>query len=178
MSRIGQKPVEIPSGVEVKIEGRKVSVKGPKGELHLEIHQALSARVDGAKVIVTRQDDTRLSKSTHGLTRTMISNMFEGVTKGYLKDLEIQGVGFKAVLQGKKLVLSLGYSHQIDFDVPLGINITVEGGTKVVVAGADKQKVGDTAARIRSYYPAEPYKGKGVRYRGEHVRRKVGKSVA
>ena len=178
MSRVGQKPIPVPSGVTVRVEGDRVTVKGAKAELVLSLPRGIKAAVDGANVIVSRLDESRLVRGCHGLARTQIQNMIEGVTKGFSKDLEIQGVGFKAALQGRKLVMSLGFSHQIEFEIPEGIQVAVDAGTRMTVSGADKQKVGDTAARIRSYYVAEPYKGKGVRYKGEHVRRKVGKSVA
>jgi large subunit ribosomal protein L6 len=178
MSRIGQKPVDIASGVTVKVDGAKVFIKGPKGELTLDVPSSLKASVDNGKVNVSRSDETRMTRGCHGLVRTLIQNMIEGVTKGFSKDLEIQGVGFKAALQGRKLVLSLGFSSPVEYPLPEGINVTVDAGTKLVVSGPDKQMVGDVSARIRSFYPAEPYKGKGVRYKGEYVRRKVGKSVA
>jgi large subunit ribosomal protein L6 len=178
MSRIGQKAIDIPSGVTVSVSGSVVTVKGPKGELSRELRDFIRVTVEGGKVLVARAGETRLMKGCHGLSRTLIANMIEGVSRGFSKDLEIQGVGFKAVLQGRKLILTLGFSSPIEFELPVGINVTLDGGTKLTVAGSDKELVGDTAARIRSYYPAEPYKGKGVRYKDEYVRRKVGKSVA
>ena len=178
MSRIGQKPVDIPAGVTVAAEGARVLVKGPKGELPLDVPVSLKATVEKGKLSLARMDETRVTRGCHGLMRTLIVNMIEGVTKGFSKDLEIQGVGFKAALQGRKLVLALGFSSPVEYALPEGINIAVDAGTRLVVSGADKQKVGDVAARLRSFYPAEPYKGKGVRYKGEYVRRKVGKSVA
>jgi large subunit ribosomal protein L6 len=178
MSRIGQKPVDVPAGVTVGLEGTTVRVKGPKGELLLNVPTGVKASVADGKVNVSRADDLRVTRGCHGLTRTLIANMIEGVTKGFSKDLEIQGVGFKAAVQGRKLVLSLGFSIPVEYSLPDGVNAAVDGATKIVVSGPDKQKVGDAAARIRSFYPAEPYKGKGVRYKGEYVRRKVGKSVA
>lgn len=178
MSRIGNAPVDIASGVEVKVADGKVVVKGPKGTLQTNVPEVLDVAVEGGKVVVTRKGEARLHKSQHGLTRTLIANMIEGVTKGYTKELEIQGVGFKAAIAGQKLTLALGYSHIIELVAPEGVKIEVADNTNVKVSGADKQKVGEVAARIRSYYPAEPYKGKGVRYKGEHVRRKEGKTVA
>lgn len=178
MSRIGQKPVDVPAGVTVSLEGTSVRVKGPKGELVMAVPKGVQACVESGKVSVTRSDDMRLTRGCHGLTRTLIANMIEGVTKGFSKDMEIQGVGFKAALQGRKLVLLLGFSSPVEYLLPDGVNAAVDAATKIVISGPDKQKVGDAAARIRSFYPAEPYKGKGVRYKGEYVRRKVGKSVA
>jgi len=178
MSRIGQKPVEVPAGVTVGVDGTTVRVKGPKGELALDLATGVAASVANGKVSVSRANDLRMTRGCHGLTRTLIANMIEGVTKGFSKDLEIQGVGFKAAVQGRKLVLSLGFSNPVEYSLPDGVNAAVDGATKIVISGLDKQKVGDAAARIRSFYPAEPYKGKGVRYKGEYVRRKVGKSVA
>ena len=178
MSRIGNTPIDIAKGVEVKASDGKVMVKGPKGALEVAVPEVLDVKVEDGKVIVGRKGDTREYKSQHGLVRTLIANMIEGVTKGFSKELEIQGVGFKGVMQGKKLVLSLGYSHNIEVVAPEGVNIEVTDGVNIKIAGADKQKVGETAAKIRAYYPAEPYKGKGVRYKGEYVRRKEGKTVA
>lgn len=178
MSRIGEKPVDIPSGVTVRAEAARVFVKGPKGELSLDVPPALNAKVENGKVSVSRTDESRMTRGCHGLIRTLILNMIEGVTKGFSRELEIQGVGFKGALQGRKLVLSLGFSSPVEYLLPDGIQVAVEAGTKLVVSGPDKQKVGDAAAQIRSFYPAEPYKGKGVRYKGEYVRRKVGKTVA
>ncbi len=178
MSRTGQKPIDIPDGVTVNVQGPDISVKGRLGELSMAVHDPIAASVDNGKVVVTRQNDTKTGKSLHGLTRSLIANMIEGVAKGFSKQLEIQGVGFKAAVQGQKLVVMLGFSSPVEYTVPEGVTVAVEGATKVVVSGTDKQKVGDTAARIRSFFPAEPYKGKGIRYKGEHVRRKVGKTVA
>ena len=178
MSRIGTTPIEIASGAEVTIADGKVMVKGPKGALEVAVPELLDAKVEDGKIIVTRKGETRQHKSLHGLIRTLIANMVEGVTKGFVKELEIQGVGFKALLAGNKMTLSLGYSHTIELIAPEGVNLEVTDNTNIKVEGADKQKVGETAAKIRAYYPAEPYKGKGVRYKGEHVRRKEGKTVA
>jgi len=176
MSRVGQKPIEIPSGVTVTVKGSDVCVKGAKEELAMVMASGVSAVVEGGKIIVTIADEEK--GNLHGLTRTLIANMIEGVTKGYSKQLEIQGVGFKAALQGQKLQLSLGFPKPVEYMIPDGIKVVVTEGTVIGISGADKQKVGDVSARIRSYFPAEPYKGKGIRYKGEYVRRKVGKTVA
>jgi len=177
MSRVGQKPIEIPSGVTVEVNGQDVRVKGAKAELAMRMANGVSASVEGSKVMVKIAEGSD-KENLHGLTRTLVANMIEGVTKGYGKDLEIQGVGFKAALQGQKLQMWLGFPKPVEFTVPEGIKVVVTEGTAISVSGADKQKVGDTAARIRSHFPAEPYKGKGLRYKGEYVRRKVGKTVA
>ena len=190
MSRVGQKPVEIPQGVTVAVNGPLVTVKGKLGELNWTLPATITAEVVDGKVKVGAAEQTRQCRSFHGLSRSLIANMIEGVAKGFSKRLEIEGVGFKAVVQGQRLELALGYSPienektkdknkpQIQYDVPEGVKCQVEGGTAIVLSGPDKQKVGDTAARIRSFYKAEPYKGKGIRYTGERVRRKVGKTVA
>ncbi|OGV64822.1 MAG: 50S ribosomal protein L6 [Lentisphaerae bacterium RIFOXYA12_FULL_48_11] len=176
MSRVGQKPVEIPSGVTVTVNGADVRVKGPKEELAMTMASGVSAVVDGGKLVVKVSDEEK--GNLHGLTRTLIANMIEGVTKGYSKGLEIQGVGFKAAIQGQKLQMWLGFPKPVEYTIPDGIKVVVTEGTAMLVSGADKQLVGDVSARIRSYFPAEPYKGKGIRYKGEYVRRKVGKTVA
>ena len=178
MSRIGQKPVDILSGVTVSVTGTRVTVKGAQGELLLDLPPGISAEVKDGKVNLRRPDDLRTSKSFHGLSRTLVANMIDGVSKGFSKELEIQGVGFKAALQGQTLSLSLGFASPVEFAVPKDVKVTVDAGINLVVRGPDKQRVGDTAAQIRSFYPAEPYKGKGIRYKGEYVRRKVGKTVA
>ncbi|OVE77000.1 50S ribosomal protein L6 [bacterium E08(2017)] len=178
MSRVGQKPIDIESGATVTVTGQTVSVKGKLGELSREVPEAIKVEVADNTVVVTRVDDTKQSKSYHGLIRTLVANMIEGVSKGYTKELEINGVGFKAQCQGQKVILSLGFASPIEYMAPDGVTVTEEGGTKVTVTGMDKQKVGDTAARIRSFFPAEPYKGKGIKYKDERVRRKVGKAVA
>jgi large subunit ribosomal protein L6 len=178
MSRIGRKPVVIPSDVTVKVHGSNVSVKGPKGELYRELHAFITANVNNGQVEVRCDKEDKESKAIFGATRSLIANMVQGVHQGYSKDLEIQGVGFRANLQGKKLVLSLGYSHPIEYFVPEGITLKVVDGTAINVSGPDKHLVGQVGARIRSFYPPEPYKGKGVRLKGEYVRRKVGKTVA
>lgn len=179
MSRIGNEPVAIPAGVQVDIDGRNVRVKGPKGELSREM--PLLTRVskgDDGAVLVSREEDSRHARSRHGLTRTLIANMVRGVSEGFSKHLEIEGVGFRAQVQGQKVALSLGFASPKEYQVPEGVNVTEQGGTKLTVAGCDKQLVGEVAARLRGYFPAEPYKGKGIRYADEVVRRKVGKTVA
>lgn len=178
MSRIGNMPIEIGSGVDVKVDGSRVVVKGPKGTLEATVSELLNVKVEGGKVIVESRGDSREHRSQHGLGRTLIANMIAGVTAGFSKELEIQGVGFKANMAGNKLTLALGYSHIIELVAPEGIKIEVTDNTKLKIEGADKQKVGEVAARIRAFYPAEPYKGKGVRYKDERVRRKEGKTVA
>ena len=177
MSRIGKLPVPVPSGVDVSVSDALVTVKGPKGTLSHTVAAPITATVSDGEVVVERPDDHRNSKALHGLTRTLIANMVHGVTEGFEKKLEIQGVGYRVLSQGPtKLEFQLGYSHPIVFDAPEGITFTVEGPTKLGVVGIDKQLVGETAANIRKLRKPEPYKGKGVRYAGEHVRRKVGKA--
>jgi large subunit ribosomal protein L6 len=178
MSRIGRKPVAIPPGITVNVQDSKVSVKGPKGELSRELHPFITAKVGNGQVEVGCDREDKESKAIFGTTRSLIANMIQGVHQGYSKDLEIQGVGFRANLQGNKLVLSLGYSHSIEYRVPDGIMLKVADGTTINVSGSDKHLVGQVSARIRAFYPPEPYKGKGVRLKGEYVRRKVGKTVA
>jgi large subunit ribosomal protein L6 len=178
MSRIGKIPVEIPDKVKVQVSNQSVEVEGPKGKLSLKIPPMAKVAVDDNKVVVTRQDDTKPSKAQHGLTRSLVQNMVLGVSVGFVKKLEIQGVGFKASLANAKITLNLGYSHEIVYPVPPSIDVTIEeNGTKVKIEGPDKALVGKVASEIRSYYPPEPYKGKGVRYSDEQVRRKEGKSV-
>jgi large subunit ribosomal protein L6 len=178
MSRIGKLPIPVPSGVEVDLEDRAVTVKGPKGTLSHTVAAPITVdRNDDGEIAVVRPDDERLSRSLHGLTRTLIANMVTGVTQGYEKKLEIVGVGYRVLSKGPtQIELQLGYSHPITFDAPEGITFTVEGPTKLTVAGIDKQLVGEVAANIRKLRKPEPYKGKGVRYAGEVVRRKVGKA--
>lgn len=176
MSRIGKKPIEIPAGVEVKIDGQKVDVKGPKGNLSLEIPAPITAEIEGSEVLVKRPNDDRTSRALHGLSRTLVANMVEGVTQGYRKDLEIVGTGYRAVAKGKGIELALGFSHTIQVDAPEGIELKLDSPTKLSVIGIDKQMVGETAANIRKLKKPEPYKGKGIRYVGEVVRRKVGKA--
>ena len=178
MSRIGKLPVAIPGGVTVDYREPVLTVKGPKGALTLDVHPAMSVQVGEAEVVVRRPSDGRTHRSLHGLTRALIANMVRGVTSGYSKTLEIVGVGYRAQKKGKELVLSLGYSHTIDYPEPAGITLECPRQDVVVVRGIDKQKVGQVAAEIRSFRPPEPYKGKGVRYQGEQIRRKVGKTAA
>ena len=176
MSRIGKLPVAIPAGVEVKLEeGTVITVKGPKGTLTRKLVDDLDIKVEGSEVIVTRPSDLKRYKSLHGLTRTLIFNMVEGVTNGYTKELEINGVGYRAAKAGKKLTLTLGYSHPVEMEDPEGIETKVDGN-KITVSGIDKEKVGQFAAEIRTKRPPEPYKGKGIKYTTETIRRKVGKT--
>ena len=176
MSRIGRLPIDIPSGVDVKIDGQAVSVKGPKGELELTVAAPIEVKLEENQVLVTRPDDERTSRSLHGLTRTLIANQIIGVTQGYSKALEIVGTGYRVAQKGGSLELALGFSHPVVVDAPAGITLTVEGNNKITVAGIDKQAVGEVAANIRKIKKPEPYKGKGIRYAGEVVRRKAGKS--
>jgi len=177
VSRIGKQPIPVPSGVEVKIDGSTVSVKGPKGQLVQSFTEMLSIAMDDDTVVVTRPDDTRDARSLHGLTRTLISNMIVGVSQGYSKNLEIVGVGYRAVLKGTDLELALGFSHPVVMKPEAGITFEVPAPTKITVSGIDKQRVGQVAAEIRAWRKPEPYKGKGVRYEGEYVRRKLGKAA-
>ena len=176
MSRIGKNPIDIPSGVEVKLNGNVVEVKGPKGSLQTELDPRIDVAVEDNQVIVTRPNDNKEIRALHGLYRTLIANNIEGVVNGYEKKLEIIGTGYRAQKQGKKLNLNLGHSHPIELEDPEGIEVEVPSNTEITVKGIDKQKVGAYAAKIRSFRSPEPYKGKGIRYVGEHVRRKVGKT--
>lgn len=176
MSRIGRKHIAIPAGVEVKLDGTLVTVKGPKGTLQQNIHPNMIVKVEGAEVIVERPDDAKENRSLHGLTRTLIANMVEGVTNGYAKTLEIVGVGYKASVANGALNLALGYSHPISFKEENGITFECPNSNVIVVKGIDKQLVGQIAAQIREKRPPEPYLGKGVKYQGEHIRRKAGKT--
>ena len=176
MSRIGRRPIEVPSGVEVRLDGHHMAVKGPKGELARDLHPAMQIIVEGNVVRVERPDDSSPNRSLHGLTRTLIANMVEGVSQGFEKALELQGVGYRAAKSGTKLVLTVGYSHPVEMTPPEGVSIDVPAPTAVVVKGANKEAVGEFAAKVRGVRPPEPYKGKGIRYRGERVRRKVGKT--
>lgn len=176
MSRIGRLPIDIPAGVDVKIDGQAVSVKGPKGELALTVAAPIEVKLEENQVLVTRPDDERNSRSLHGLTRTLIANQIIGVTEGYSKALEIVGTGYRVAQKGSSLELALGFSHPVVVEPPAGITLTVEGNNKITVAGIDKQAVGETAANIRKIKKPEPYKGKGIRYAGEVVRRKAGKA--
>jgi large subunit ribosomal protein L6 len=175
MSRIGKQPIALPDGVEIAIEPELVRVKGPKGELQERVARDIDVKQDDGQIVVTRPTNRGEHRALHGLTRSLIANMVEGVTEGYEKRLEIQGVGYRAQLQGKKLVMSLGYSHQVEVEAPEGIEFEVPQPTQIVVRGISKQAVGEVAAIIRKKRPPEPYKGKGVRYQGEYVPRKVGK---
>ena len=176
MSRIGKLPIPVPAGVEVKIDGQTVEVKGPKGTLTHEVPAPITVALEEGTVVVTRPDDERLSRSLHGLTRTLIANNITGVTVGFSKGLEIVGTGYRVTAKGNDLEFALGYSHPILVQPPVGISFTVDGNTKVTVHGISKQAVGEVAANIRKLRKPEPYKGKGVRYAGEVVRRKAGKS--
>jgi len=177
MSRIGKLPIAIPAGVEVKIEdGNLITVKGPKGTLQRKLSADMNIAMEDGHVTVSRPNDLKKFRELHGLTRTLVNNMVEGVTKGYEKTLEINGVGYRAAKQGKKLVLTLGYSHLVNMTDPDGIETVVEGQNKIIVKGIDKEKVGQFAAEIRTKRPPEPYKGKGIKYDFEHIRRKVGKT--
>ena len=176
MSRIGRMPIAVPAGVTVEIaENNKVTVKGPKGTLERVLPAEMDIKMEGSEIVVSRPNDLKKMKSLHGLTRTLIHNMVIGVTEGYEKKLEINGVGYRAQKQGKKLVLSLGYSHPVEMEAPAGITIEVPAPNKIVVSGADKEVVGAVAADIRKWRKPEPYKGKGVKYVGEYIRRKEGK---
>jgi large subunit ribosomal protein L6 len=176
MSRIGRLPIPVPSGVDVTIEGRQVTVKGPKGTLSRALHPDMTLSREDGTLVVTRPTEQKTHKQLHGLTRTLVNNMVVGVTDGYRKGLEITGVGYRAALSGKKLQLNLGYSHQIEIDPPEGITFEVENPTRLAVVGIDKELVGQIAAKVRATRKPEPYKGKGVRYAGEYIRRKAGKA--
>ena len=177
MSRIGRMPIAVPAGVTVDIaENNQVTVKGPKGTLVRTLPEEMEIKLDGEQVVVTRPNDLKRMRSLHGLTRTLIANMVTGVTEGYEKVLEVNGVGYRAQKQGKKLVLSLGYSHPVEMEDPEGIETVLEGQNKITVKGIDKEKVGQYAAEIRSKRAPEPYKGKGIKYSDEVIRRKVGKT--
>lgn len=177
MSRIGKSPVVIPAKVKVTVAANRVAAEGPRGKLEFCLPRHTAAAVSGSEVRVTRQGETAEARSMHGLARAIIQNMVVGVTDGFSKKLEIQGVGFKAAVQGSSVNLALGFSHPVLYPIPAGIKVTVEENTKLTIEGSDKELVGRVAAEIRSYYPPEPYKGKGVRYVGEKVARKEGKTV-
>ena len=177
MSRIGRKPITVPAGVEVKLNGQEVIVKGPKGELKDTFNADMTIAMEGNEIIVTRPSDNKEHRALHGLTRTLIANMVEGVANGYSKTLEINGVGYRAQKQGKSLVMNLGYSHQVIMDEIDGIAIEVPNPNQIIISGADKQKVGQFAAEVREKRPPEPYKGKGIKYAGEYIRRKEGKAA-
>ena len=176
MSRIGKKPIEIPAGVEVKLDGALVTVKGPKGTLQHTVPAPITVEINGTEITVSRPDDEKTNRSLHGLTRTLIANMIEGVNKGYSKELDVVGVGYRVAKQGKDLVMNLGYSHQVTVSEIEGISIEVPNPNKIIISGADKQAVGQFAAEVRKKRPPEPYKGKGIRYTDEVVRRKEGKA--
>lgn len=176
MSRIGRKPIAVPAGVDVKIDGHVVTVKGPKGTLTKSFHKDMIIKLEGNEIIVERPTEDKLHKSLHGLTRTLVSNMVEGITHGFSKSLDIDGIGYRAQKQGKNLVMNLGYSHQVIVPEIDGITIDVPAATKIIVNGIDKQAVGQFAAEIREKRPPEPYKGKGIHYTGEHIIRKEGKA--
>ena len=178
MSRVGEKPVPFAGDINVDVKEGSVTVKGPLGELSMDVASRISITVEGGQVSVLRADDTRQARSLHGLTRSLVANMIEGVTRGFERQLLIEGVGFRAVIQGKKMMLSLGFANAKEYVIPDDVTITEENGTRITITGMDKQRVGQAAARIRSYFPVEPYKGKGIRYSDEVVRRKVGKTVA
>ena len=176
MSRIGKAPIPIPSGVEVQIAGSTVSVKGSKGTLTMDLHPAMSVAVEDGNVLVSRPSDEAQHRALHGLTRSLIANMVEGVTNGYSKTLEIQGVGYRAALKGSDLEIAVGYSHPVTVKAPQGIAFEVPQPTRIIVSGTDKQAVGQIAANIRAIRKPDPYKGKGIRYQGEYVRKKAGKA--
>lgn len=177
MSRIGKKPITIPAGVEVKVNGNEVTVKGPKGELKNTFNADMAIAVEGNEITVTRPTDNKEHRALHGLTRTLIANMVEGVANGYSKTLEVNGVGYRVQKQGKNLVMNLGFSHQVIVEEVPGITIEVPSPNQIVISGADKQQVGQFAAEVREKRPPEPYKGKGIKYADEHIRRKEGKAA-
>jgi large subunit ribosomal protein L6 len=175
MSRIGKKPVSVPGGVTARVNGQEVAMKGPKGELKHILADALIAKLENNAVEVTMREDTQEARSMWGMSRTMVANLITGVTEGFTKKLEITGVGYRAAVQGQTLQLQLGYSHDVDYPIPQGIQIQCPKPTEILISGIDKQKVGQVAAEIRRFRPPEPYKGKGVRYSGEYIHRKEGK---
>ena len=177
MSRIGKKPIAIPAGVDVKINGSEVTVKGPKGELKDTFNADMSIVMENNEIVVTRPSDNKEHRALHGLTRTLIANMVEGVSVGYKKELEVNGVGYRAQKQGNNLVMNLGYSHQVIMPEVDGITVEVPNNNSIIISGADKQKVGQFAAEVREKRPPEPYKGKGIKYVGEYIRRKEGKAA-
>lgn len=177
MSRIGKKPISVPAGVDVKIDGTTVTVKGPKGTLVETFNKDMIIKLEGNEVVVDRPSEDKLHKSLHGLTRTLISNMVEGVTNGYSKTLEIEGIGYRAAKQGTNVVMNLGFSHQVIVPETADVKLEVPNPNTIIVSGIDKQKVGQYAAEIRENRPPEPYKGKGIRYQGEHIIRKEGKAA-
>ncbi|MGE5558898.1 MAG: 50S ribosomal protein L6 [Bacillota bacterium] len=176
MSRIGRKPVAIPGQVSVELHGNKIKVKGPHGELARELHPSMEIVQEKDRIIVNRPSDDKEHRSLHGLTRTLVANMFEGVTKGFSKNLEINGVGYKAAMQGKKLVLTVGFSHPVEIEAPATIKFEVPAPNKIIISGPSKELVGQVAAQIRNVRKPEPYQGKGIKYEGEYIRRKAGKA--
>ena len=176
MSRIGRKPINIPAGVEVKLDGSVITVKGPKGTLTKTLHENMTVAIENNEIIVTRPNDEKENRALHGLTRSLVANMVEGVTNGFKKELEVNGVGYRVQKQGKNLVMNLGYSHQVIMSDTDDVTVEVPAPNKIIVLGADKQKVGQFAAIVREKRPPEPYKGKGIKYADEHIRRKEGKA--
>ncbi len=176
MSRIGNKPITVPAGVEVTLDGNHITVKGPKGTMEKDLHKNMEVSIEGNVITVKRPDDEALNRSLHGLTRTLINNMIEGVLNQYARTLEVNGVGYRAQLKGKKLVMNLGYSHPVEMDAPEGITFEVPNPNTIIVKGIDKEVVGQTAAVIRTKRPPEVYRGKGIKYAEEHIRRKEGKA--
>lgn len=176
MSRIGLKPITIPAGVDVQLNGNAVTVKGPNGTLSMDAHPNMTVSVEGSEIIVSRPNDEKENRSLHGLTRSLIANMVTGVTEGFKKNLEVNGVGYRVQMQGNSLVMNLGFSHQVIMEVPEGIKAECPSANAIVISGADKQKVGQFAAQVREKRPPEPYKGKGIKYAEEHIRRKEGKA--
>ena len=176
MSRIGRKPIAVPSGVDVKIDGNHIAVKGPKGTLERDVHKDMTLALENGEILVTRPSDDKAHRALHGLTRSLVNNMVVGVTEGFSKTVEVNGVGYRAAKQGKDLVMNLGYSHQVIMSEIDGISIEVPAPNKIVISGPDKQKVGQFAANVREKRPPEPYKGKGIKYAEEHIQRKEGKT--
>ena len=177
MSRIGRKPITIPAGVQVTLKDGVVTAKGPKGELSQKVHSNITVTIEGSEILVTRPNDEKENRALHGLTRTLIANMVEGVANGFSKELEVNGVGYRVAKQGKDLVMNLGFSHQVIMSEIPGISIEVPNPNKIIISGPDKQLVGQFAAEVRGKRPPEPYKGKGIHYIGEHIRRKLGKAA-
>lgn len=177
MSRVGKNPIPIPSGVQAELEANLIKLKGPKGELEWQFHPEMIIEIAGEEILVKRPSESKIHKSLHGLTRTLVANMVDGVSNGFVKNLEIEGVEYRAELKGKSLVLTLGFSHPVRYEPAEGITIEVPEPKKIKISGIDKQKVGQTAAEIRSFRPPEPYKGKGIRYEGEQIQRKAGKAA-
>ena len=176
MSRIGLKPITIPAGVDVNVNGTTVTVKGPNGTLSMDAHPNMTVSIEGSEIIVSRPNAAKENRSLHGLTRTLIHNMIVGVTEGFKKNLEVNGVGYRVQMQGNNLVMNLGFSHQVTMEAPEGIKVECPSANAIVISGADKQMVGQFAAQVREKRPPEPYKGKGIKYAEEHIRRKEGKA--